>query len=785
MTVRTLNRLPVILTLALTFGCPDPSTPTTTEPTPTPTGTTPTPVTPITPMDCAPEFQYDTWSIVEDRTLVKACSPYILSNDASVSNGATVTIEPGVVVQVAGSSWFEVGDGTLVASGTVDDPVVFTSTEGTPTPGSWLGLKFTSSARSGSSLTHTTIEYAGQDAFGQKGCMTISGPEQVLALDNVTFANCDQGGLYATSDALVSATGLVFQDLDGYGLSLAPDAVGVLDEVFTYEEVDFNAIHTGAVTTSATWIDQTVPWRVSGDLDVNGESDPTLTLEAGVTLQFENDSYLDVSDGLIANGTPAAPVVFESSEPSPLPGSWLGVMFRNDILNGSLLNNVVVRHGGADAFGMSGCVTILDEHQGRLSIVDSTFESCAQAGVGQEQADFSFGAFTNNTFSDLPYGFDLRPNAVGSIAAGQVFIDTPAVRIDGGPVDRTATWLGQDVPFEVFGDIDVGSDSDPILTLAEGVTLQFEASQWLEVGSGGNAGIIIQGSPASPVVLESMAALPAAGDWLGLNLDSSLLNGSSIDYLVLRHAGQADFGQKGCLHVDGDHRGRLTVTNSVFSDCFGAGIAATGEEFTFADLSFNEFVDSPYGLRIRPDAVGSIGSPQTYTNTPANRIDDGTVSTTQTWVDQGVPFDVFGSIDVQDDSDPVLTIEAGSELLFEASEYLNIGSGANGGLVVAGTATNRVHFGSQQANPTPGSWLGLRLRTNTLNGTVIDYAHITDAGQDAFGQGGAITMTDVGATVTVSNTTFANNSQVDVWCDDDSSPTLTGLGAATILCPAP
>ncbi|MCK4998696.1 MAG: hypothetical protein KAS23_04145, partial [Anaerohalosphaera sp.] len=70
--------------------------------------------------------------IIMDKTWNLAGSPYILNGSIVVGFDATLTIEAGVEVRIKpaigltiGSADF--GDGTLVAQGTAENPIIFTS----------------------------------------------------------------------------------------------------------------------------------------------------------------------------------------------------------------------------------------------------------------------------------------------------------------------------------------------------------------------------------------------------------------------------------------------------------------------------------------------------------------------------------------------------------------------------------------------------------------------------------------------------------------------------------
>ena len=57
-----------------------------------------------------------------------------------------------------------------------------------------------------------------------------------------------------------------------------------------------------------------------------------------------------------------------------------------------------------------------------LSITNSTFEKCRQAGVAAiEDATFRFENFANNTFSGSDVGMWLTAGVVGSVSSAQSF----------------------------------------------------------------------------------------------------------------------------------------------------------------------------------------------------------------------------------------------------------------------------------------------------------------------------------------------------------------------------
>lgn len=112
-------------------------------------------------------------NITTDIVLKKENSPYVVNGTKlNITNGATLTIEPGVVIKFFGDSKLTVLDGKILAQGIESEKVVFTSFAdneygkeiGTknstgPVPGAWFGLEIYSP---NSALENILIRYAGK-----------------------------------------------------------------------------------------------------------------------------------------------------------------------------------------------------------------------------------------------------------------------------------------------------------------------------------------------------------------------------------------------------------------------------------------------------------------------------------------------------------------------------------------------------------------------------------------------------------------------------------------------
>lgn len=108
-----------------------------------------------------------------DDTYVNRGLPYhqlgLLYVGPGEANGtATLTIEPGVTVafEERAGSGIRIGSqptqtGSLVAVGTAEKPITFTSGKDTKAAGDWVSLYFKSPTASGSKISYAKVEYAG------------------------------------------------------------------------------------------------------------------------------------------------------------------------------------------------------------------------------------------------------------------------------------------------------------------------------------------------------------------------------------------------------------------------------------------------------------------------------------------------------------------------------------------------------------------------------------------------------------------------------------------------
>lgn len=263
-----------------------------------------------------------------------------------------LTLEAGVTLAFGSNRGLYVaydGDaGGLIANGTSTDPVTFTAIQSTEA-GHWSGVSL-ADASLFSSLTYTRLSYGG-GAYVES-LLDVTDAE--LTVDHVDISDCadycfyfDQAATFGEGSTALTATGST-----GHAGRIDATAAHTLPTGdYTGNTIDVIQLGNGDIKTSATWRDPGIPFRASEDLYVQGPAGPILTLEAGITLQFESGRGLYVAfdgdaGGLILNGTESLPVLLTAGGP-PDPGFWSGVSLSSPTLDAQTrFDHFVIEYGG-------------------------------------------------------------------------------------------------------------------------------------------------------------------------------------------------------------------------------------------------------------------------------------------------------------------------------------------------------------------------------------------------------------------------------------------------------
>jgi hypothetical protein len=358
---------------------------------------------------------------------------HILDDDVWTGDSVTLTIAPGCTLQSAADVELYTGyagPGSIVAVGTADSMIAFTSNSTTPQPGDWRGIGIYDNAGDATRFSYCDFSYAG----GAGGCGTFYVSGTAVGFDHCGISQSGDYGVKADRRTTFSlfADNTITTCAD-YPVSVWPECAGTLGSgnVLNGNSKDGILVRGGTVSHSGTWRNHGVPYVINADVAVQDAANtPVLTIAAGTKVMFRPDVELYVGyaapGGLIADGT-AGQITFTSSVMPPSPGDWYGVSFYdNSISSQCRLINCKVEYGGCSRYGdilIEDCVPTIDS-------CDIGYSSAYGIYLSDTQYPDPETLRARNTFHDNDSG-DIRIPGVGiggpPIAAGLVTERLPTI----------------------------------------------------------------------------------------------------------------------------------------------------------------------------------------------------------------------------------------------------------------------------------------------------------------------------------------------------------------------
>jgi len=407
--------------------------------------------------------------------------------------------------------------------------------------------------------------------------------------------------------------------------------------IFSLPAVSFAETYvSGAITQDTTWTLAGSPYIVTGDVTVRystyNSSTATLTIEPGVEVRFEPGTGLYVGyyggrsknyyGALSARGTAGYPITFTSNAPSPFPGDWKGIYFRNQTNDElSVLEHCVVEYGGhtydsniycADAsptikssiirnssasgvylYGSSN-PTIGGEDSGNIISDNGAY------GIYSENAS-PFPIISHNTISDNG-SYPIRVGAMMDVSNNTCTGNgAQAIEVVAETVSADTVWKNEGVPYVVTADITVCystyNSSTATLTIEPGVEVRFEPGTGLYAGYYGGrsknyyGALCAQGMAGYPITFTSNAASPAPGDWKGIYFRNQTDDASTfLEHCVVEYGGHTNNSDISLSNA------KPTIQYNTIRNSSHSGIYVDGTGSNGATINCNNLKDNLYGV---------------------------------------------------------------------------------------------------------------------------------------------------------------------------------------------
>jgi len=519
----------------------------------------------------APPYIEHSGTIESDETWIG--DVHLISSNLYV-DGAILTIEPGAVVMFAAGAGIYLGyhsgfsGATLLANGTVDKPITFTSAGTTKSAGDWDYFGFYDGASTVSSMQHCLVEYGGGYSENY-GMIHITGSS--VSIENSIFRYSESFGFSLGDDGFFqSFTMNTLNDNGSHPISIYANhahTIGTGNTITTDKGILVK--NDDIEQENAIWLKQTCPYILSGNIYVESTTAAKLTIMPGVEVQMGNGAaiYMGYHSGtfgtLIADGTADERILFTSSAPamSKSPGDWDMLAFYGGAGTSSSMAYCDIEYGGgySEHYGM-----IFVEESG-VSISNSTIKNSLHKGITLRD-DGSFTAFTDNTLeSNAKYPIEIYSNWVHTIGTGNTFSTGPGIFVKGDDMEQSdVTWLKHNVPYILDGNHYIESSAGANLTIESGTTVKFTESAAMYVGyhTGTFGNLIAIGEAGNEILFTSGAAsgFEAPGDWDGLWFYDGTGSGTKLDRCIISYGGGYS-ANSGNLNIRNETAGIPVISN--------------------------------------------------------------------------------------------------------------------------------------------------------------------------------------------------------------------------------
>lgn len=513
-------------------------------------------------------------------------SPYVVQSTFTVSDGNTLTIDPGVVIKFKSAVGMTV-NGAIQAVGAVGDTIAFTAytddhwggdtDQNGPTTGSaqsWAGITITN-PDAACQFTYCMIRWAG---YSNSSVLSLTGTGAQLSLRSSCVLN---GSLSNAGLSLAAGTNTDISDC-----RLASLYYGVMNY--------------GTVNIAGTTIQGCSPFAISSQSATATISHCTISSNVGPA--GNNAGVVYASGGTFAMDHT---VLTNNNNTS---GQW--VVAANG--NGAAVTNCrISNNSGGIYLSGTGCRVVADTLE---SNTGSGFDLSLLPAEFRDNIATGNGAFGYAVPAPMVKEVWLS-NTMGSNGRGN------AIGVYTGTISTPTQWVDEH-PYAIRGDVTVADGTS--LSLEPGSILKFNTNTQLIV----YGALVAEGTPTDQIVFTSYrddsrggdtngdgTTTPVAGDWLRVDFNSADA-GTSMSDCVIGYAGQqyqvccwSSYYHAIILQGSGSHVSfaRCTVSNTYAS--------ASGNSYAFAIWIKPGVAVDMSGVTVMASSVDGIRNEGTLTMT--------------------------------------------------------------------------------------------------------------------------------------------------------------------------
>lgn len=340
---------------------------------------------------------------------------YYVDETISMIEGAGFIVDPGVVIEFAPNTRFQLGrysegfsdNGYIDADGTEDDPIVFRGIESTP--GSWNGIMIgCSSPDFRNLLNHCIIEYAGGSngyAIRIEDC--TNGAEGLLSITNSTIRNTLGNGLESDGENVINQFyNNVFEGNSGNSILINAQEFTHIDSNTRFMDNGTNGVvSTDNVYSGRIWNDENHVWNEldGGSYYINKFTrlyNGSLTIEPGVELVMGSNTGLasDEDAYISAIGIPSKRINIRGINlGNP---SWDGIYIYSKN-SPNVFQFCRVSEAGADGDGAFHLDSPYSNCCGyTATITDCIIQNNGGCGIYTDEDNLSYLTYNNNSFEN-------------------------------------------------------------------------------------------------------------------------------------------------------------------------------------------------------------------------------------------------------------------------------------------------------------------------------------------------------------------------------------------------